>query len=472
MVGDGLLGERAERETQHLVMATFLRPKTCFIEQHRALRLRTITEVQLTRKLKLDELHNACVLRKTIMKLLEERLATLVLETQANLGLLLENVLQRILLRDDTLSIEGVHIGHLESVRETLHENLLRDTLHANADLLVGREIREVLGRAIRNPLLQRLTEVGCPGSHWKLRHNLLVLLLTEHTPHAAILGHRTLEATHPRLKRSLLESRRISRKPRTNRGLKNLRIARRHKRRVARTNTPRTIHEKHREHRSLELRLHENAVIITILENPKVVRRNELLDLGLEIGVDVAGTRRILTALKTGPELSLRNEPWKIVGTHKVLGHADDGLIQRGLTVVVARVLTDLSRELSNADLCNEIPLEGGLENLTLRGLETIHHRRNAAFQIVVGEVDEILVDELFVGERLARRNHRLRILPTKPFLAVIRTRLIERQVDGGVTRGSLGEGHLFETLKVFLGLVASGGTQSLVVLDLPALA
>ena len=84
---------------------------------------------------------------------------------------------------------------------------------------------------------------------------------------------------------------------------------------------------------------------------------------------------------------------------------------------------------------------------------------------------MNEILVDELFLRKRLARRNHCLRILPTKPFLAVIRTRLVKRQIDGGITFGSVGERHLFETLEVLFGLIASRSTQSLVVLDLPTL-
>ena len=470
-MGDGLLGERTERKTQNLVLATLLRPQTTLFEKQGTFGFCTIAEIQLACKLKLDELDNACVLRKTIVKLLEKRFATLGLETQTNLSVLLKNVLKRIVLRDDTLSIEGMHIGHLESVRKTLHKNLLRDTLHTNTDFLIRGEIREVLGSAIRDPLLQRLTKVSRPSPDGELTDDLLILLLAKDTPHTAILAHRSLEATHPRLKRSLLESCRISRQPRTNCRLENFRIARRHERRVARTNATRTIHEKHRKHRSLELRLHQNTIIIAILENPEVVRRNELLDIGLEIGVNVTGTCGILAALKTSPKLSLRNEPRKIVGTHEVLCHADNGFIERSLAVMLSRMLRHLSRKLSHTDLCREITLEGSLQNLTLRSLETVHHRRNTAFQIVVGEVDEILVHKLFVRKRLACGNHGIRILSTKPFLAVIRTRLIKCQIDGGITFGSVGERHLFETLEVFLGLVASGRTQSLVVLDLPAL-
>lgn len=468
---NALLRERTERETQHVVMASVLGSKTCLVKQHGALRLGTIAEIQLTRKLELDKLHNACVLRKAVAEFLQERLTTLGVEIQANPCVLLQNVLERIVLRNNALCVEGVHIRHLELVRESLHEHLLRDALHTNADLLIRRHVREVLGSALRDPLLQRLAEVCRPRPDRKLTHDILILLLAEHTPHTAILRHGSLESTHPRLKRCLLESRRIPSQPRTNRRLENLRIARRHECRVTRTNATRAIHEKHRKHRSLELRLHENAVVVAILEDAEVVSRHELLDLGLEIGVNVARARRILAALKTGTKLSLRNEPRKIVAAHEVLRHTDDRLIERRLTVVVTRMLADLARELSHTDLRREIALERSLQNLPLRGLETVHDGRDRALEIVVGEVDEILVDELFLRKRLARRNHCLRILPTKPFLAVIRTRLVKRQVDGGIAFRSVGERHLLETLEVLLRFVASRGTQSLVVLDLPAL-
>ena len=115
-MGDALLGERTERETQHLVVAALLRPQTTLLEKQGTFRFCTIAEIQLIGKLKLDELDNARVLRKTIVEFLEKRLATFGLETQTNLGVLLKNVLKCIVLRNHALCIEGVHVGHLESV--------------------------------------------------------------------------------------------------------------------------------------------------------------------------------------------------------------------------------------------------------------------------------------------------------------------------------------------------------------------
>lgn len=376
MLGNGLLRERAERETQDLVLAVLLRPQTTLLQKESALGFGTIPHiVEFTRKLKLDELHNSRMIRKTIAEILEERITTLALEIQTNLRKLLENVLERVLLRDDALRVEGVHIGHLELVRQRLHQELLGNTLDTNTDLLIGREIGEVLGRTIRNPLLQRLTKVGCPGPHRELRNHILVLLLAEEPAQATILAHRALEATHPWLKRRTLKRRDISTEPLADRRLENLRIGRRHECRVTRTNAASTIHEEHRQNRSLELGLHRRAVIIAILENPEVFDWNKLLDLGLEIGVDVTGTRRVLATLETRAELSLRNKPRQIVAAHEVLRHADDRLVKRRLAVMIAGVLTDLACELGHANLRREIALEGGLQNLALRRLESVHH-------------------------------------------------------------------------------------------------
>lgn len=473
MVSNALLRERTERQTEEIVLAVLLLWNVEALELRLALCLRGILQtLELAIELEPNEAADALVLRKAIAEILEERVAALRIHLQANLCKLLQNILESVLLGDDTLRVEGVHVGHLELVRQSLRQDLLGHTLHANADLLIRREIREVLGSTIRNPLLQRFAEVRCPGPHRELRHDILVLLLAEEPAQATILADGSLEATHPRLKRCRLERRDISAEPLAQSILQHVGIARRHERRVARTNTTRTIHEKHRQNRSLELGLHGRAVIIAILENAEVVARDELLDLGLEIGVDVTGTRCVLATLETRAELSLRNEPRQIVAAHEVLRHADDRLVERRLTVVIASVLTDLARELRHTNLCRQVALERRLQDLALRCLESVHHRRNAAFQIVVGEVDEVLVHKLLVGELASCRNDCLGILRLEPVLAIVRARLVERQIDRGIALRALRELHLLQALKVFLGFLASRGTQSLVVLDLPALA
>ena len=90
---------------------------------------------------------------------------------------------------------------------------------------------------------------------------------------------------------------------------------------------------------------------------------------------MDITGRRCVLTTLDARPKLSLRNQPRDVVGPHEVLSHTDDGLVQRRLTVVVARVLRYVSCKLCNADLLCQVTLERCIQDLTLRRLQTVHH-------------------------------------------------------------------------------------------------
>ena len=133
--------------------------------------------------------------------------------------------------------------------------------------------------------------------------------------------------------------------------------------------------------------------------------------------------------------------------------------------------MLGHIPRKLRHADLVGEVPLEGCVEDLALRHLEAVHDARDGSFQVVGREVDEVLVDEVGVGDERARRNLERLVVALEPHLAIIGTLLVEGQINRLV--GSLAEvkGHRLEGRKVGLGLVARGGAQSLVVFDRPAL-
>ena len=250
---------------------------------------------------------------------------------------------------------------------------------------------------------------------------------------------------------------------------LDDLRIARRNVRRVASTDTTRTVHQQHRQHRCIPLRLHRKPIIIAVLQHIEVVHREQLANARLQIGVDITGRRRILTALNAGTELSLRNQPRDIVGSHEVLRHSHDGLIQRRLTVVVPRVLRHVSCELGHANLLGQIPLERCIQNLPLRRLQSVHHIRNRPLEIVVAEVNQILVHELIVLDHVSRRNQSRVVVRLEPGLAVIGTLLVERQINRRIGLRRVVELHCIHLAEVVLGLVACRRTQSLVVLDLP---
>ena len=184
---------------------------------------------------------------------------------------------------------------------------------------------------------------------------------------------------------------------------------------------------------------------------------------------MDITGRRRILTALNASTELSLRNQPRNVVRTHEVLRHAHDGLVQRRLAVVVARVLRDVSCELRNANLLGQIPLECRIQDLALGRLESVHHIRNRTLQIVVAEVNQILVYELIILHHVPRRNQRRVVVGLEPGLAVIGTLLVERQINRRIGLRSVVELHCIHLAEVVLGLVTRRRTQSLVILDLP---
>ena len=147
---------------------------------------------------------------------------------------------------------------------------------------------------------------------------------------------------------------------------------------------------------------------------------------------MDITGRCCVLTTLDAGAELPLRNQPRDIVGTHEVLSHTDDGLIQRSLAVVVSSVLGHVSCKLGHSDLLSQITLEGCIEDLALRGLETIHYARDRALQIVVAEMDQVLVNKVIVRQLVASRNQGRPIVALEPFLAVIGSLLVEGQING----------------------------------------
>ena len=101
---------------------------------------------------------------------------------------------------------------------------------------------------------------------------------------------------------------------------------------------------------------------------------------------------------------------------------------------MVVSRVLRDVARKLRHANLLREVPLEGRIQNLALRRLQSVHHARDGALQIVVAEVNQVLVDEIAVRQAVSSGNQGRAVVALEPVLAVVCTLLVEGQVDGRV--------------------------------------
>ena len=133
--------------------------------------------------------------------------------------------------------------------------------------------------------------------------------------------------------------------------------------------------------------------------------------------------------------------------------------------------MLGDIARELRDLDLGREVALEGCVEDLPLTDLQSVHDARNRTLQVVVGEVDEVLVDELGIRDRLASRQHERLVVALKPGLAVVCALLVERQVNRLVRPRCEVEPDGCGMSEVLLGLLFGGSTQSLVVLHGPAL-
>ena len=121
---------------------------------------------------------------------------------------------------------------------------------------------------------------------------------------------------------------------------------------------------------------------------------------------------------LQTSAELALWLEVVDVVASNIVLREVDDGAGKTDFTVVVARVLGNVTSKLCNLELLFQIALEARVEdlkkcsadeekeivhtisaNLALARLETVNKRGNGAHVISHGEQNQLLVDKLAVA-------------------------------------------------------------------------
>ncbi|ABT15839.1 hypothetical protein FR483_n554L [Paramecium bursaria Chlorella virus FR483] len=138
----------------------------------------------------------------------------------------------------------------------------------------------------------------------------------------------------------------------------------------------------------------------------------------------------------------------------------------------MVARNFGYITRKLSDLNFLNQVPLECGKEDLTLRWLEAIHHAGNRTLHIIPREKNELLVDEVRdgdVGLRLVQLVSGLEV--EQPGLALIRTRLVERSVDElARVFGPPKDLHeRLEVLEVLLGIFGCACSETLEILDRP---
>lgn len=65
--------------------------------------------------------------------------------------------------------------------------------------------------------------------------------------------------------------------------------------------------------------------------------------------------------------KLSDWHQQVNVVGSYKILSHANDGLAQRHLSMVVRRLLGHISSQLGHLDFFLQVPFEAGIQNLSL---------------------------------------------------------------------------------------------------------
>mmetsp|Transcript_10187 Transcript_10187/g.28817 ORF Transcript_10187/g.28817 Transcript_10187/m.28817 type:complete len:406 (-) Transcript_10187:349-1566(-) len=215
--------------------------------------------------------------------------------------------------------------------------------------------------------------------------------------------------------------------------------------------------------------------VLVQVVEEPVVLLTEQVARQRPEPGVNVPWGGAILATLQPGSELPRWEQQVHVVGPNVVLGQANNGAGKTLLSVVVRRVLRDVSRELGDLDVGLEVALEPTVHDLPLAGLEAIEDTRNGPLQISPGEQDQFLVDEVLVRDlRAVVVQESPWLERVQPPLPVIHVLLREHHLDQlAVLIASVREvlGVLLQVSKVLLGFLCRGSTQTLVVLDLPAL-
>jgi hypothetical protein len=76
---------------------------------------------------------------------------------------------------------------------------------------------------------------------------------------------------------------------------------------------------------------------------------------------------------------------------------------LKRSFPVVICRVLCAIPRELSHLDLRLQFPLETSIEYFPLTRFESIYNIRQTANIVGVREMNHLLVDKVFVCDRIA---------------------------------------------------------------------
>ena len=133
--------------------------------------------------------------------------------------------------------------------------------------------------------------------------------------------------------------------------------------------------------------RLARVAVVLEVVQHGVVLGAEDLARDGGEHGEDVARRRVVLAARDARPELAAGLEQVDVVArADERLRHADDGLLQADLAVVVGRVLRHVAAELRDLDLgAPQLALEARVQDLADALLEAVDDARDGALEVAV---------------------------------------------------------------------------------------
>ncbi|ABT14104.1 hypothetical protein MT325_m550L [Paramecium bursaria chlorella virus MT325] len=144
------------------------------------------------------------------------------------------------------------------------------------------------------------------------------------------------------------------------------------------------TIYEQKRNSRNIPFGLNRRTIVLKILKEDIIGLIEHLARHGRQLCKDIPGRSAIFPAKNTRTKLTVGEQQVHVVTAHIVLCHAYNGTLQTLLTMMVSRVLSDVTRKLSDLHFVGQVPLECGKEDLTLRWLEAIHHAGNRTLHVI----------------------------------------------------------------------------------------
>mmetsp|Transcript_34586 Transcript_34586/g.95274 ORF Transcript_34586/g.95274 Transcript_34586/m.95274 type:complete len:246 (+) Transcript_34586:2179-2916(+) len=189
----------------------------------------------------------------------------------------------------------------------------------------------------------------------------------------------------------------------------------------------------------------------------------------------DIPRSGVVLATLEPRAELPRWKQQIHVVGADEILCEVDDRVFERYLAVVVSGLLRDVAHKLCDLDVVLELLFERAEHHLALRGLKAVDHGRHRTFDVILGELHQLLVNEVVVRHKVRGVVHvRPFLVVVDPLLTVVGSLLVESEVDRFavlVVDPAKAELVILNVLEIFFSLFGGARAQALVILGLPAL-